>query len=84
MRDFGYDISDFTDIDETFGNLTNFKELLQKAKQLGLKVFFAFQACGNLQSDKPMMQTVITGRSSRQRDVMSLLASRRIATKYSK
>ena len=38
MFDFGYDISDFKDIDKTFGNLNDFKDLVVKAKALGLKV----------------------------------------------
>lgn len=38
MVDFGYDISDFRDIDETFGTLEDFKRLLARAKEIGLKV----------------------------------------------
>lgn len=38
MVDFGYDISDFTDVDPIFGNLQNLKTLLARAKELGLKV----------------------------------------------
>ncbi|KAG5343522.1 MAL1 Maltase, partial [Acromyrmex charruanus] len=38
MVDFGYDISDFVDIDPIFGSLKNFKALLARAKKLGLKV----------------------------------------------
>ena len=38
MVDFGYYIADFRDIDETFGTMQDFEELLKKAKELGLKV----------------------------------------------
>ncbi|XP_012529302.1 maltase 1 [Monomorium pharaonis] len=38
MVDFGYDISDFVDVDPIFGSLENFKVLLARAKELGLKV----------------------------------------------
>lgn len=36
--DNGYDISDYRAIDPTFGSLTDFKELLIKAHELGLKI----------------------------------------------
>jgi alpha-glucosidase len=35
MADFGYDISDFTNIDSMFGTMEDFDELLKKAKELG-------------------------------------------------
>lgn len=35
MADFGYDISDFRDIDPLFGNMDDFKELLAAAKERG-------------------------------------------------
>ncbi len=38
MADFGYDISDFCDIDPIFGTLADFDELLDRAHALGLKV----------------------------------------------
>ncbi|XP_018360680.1 PREDICTED: maltase 1-like [Trachymyrmex cornetzi] len=38
MVDFGYDISDFVDIDPIFGSLKDFKALLAHARKLGLKV----------------------------------------------
>lgn len=40
MIDFGYDISDFKDIDKIFGKMTDFENLLARAKKLGLKVIF--------------------------------------------
>jgi len=38
MKDFGYDISDYRDIDPLFGNLGDFDNLIEKAHALGLKV----------------------------------------------
>ncbi|KAK9307383.1 hypothetical protein QLX08_002278 [Tetragonisca angustula] len=40
--DFGYDISNFTDIDPTYGTLADFDRLVAKAKYLGLKVIMDF------------------------------------------
>jgi len=38
MKDFGYDVSDYCDVDPMFGTLDDFRELIAKAKKLGLKV----------------------------------------------
>ena len=38
MKDFGYDISDYCDVDPMFGTLDDFKTLLERAHALGLKV----------------------------------------------
>ncbi|GAA5186398.1 alpha-glucosidase family protein [Ferrimonas gelatinilytica] len=38
MKDFGYDIADYHDVDPMFGTLEDFDQLLAKAHQLGLKV----------------------------------------------
>lgn len=38
MRDFGYDVSDYCDVDPIFGTLQDFDELLARAHDLGLKV----------------------------------------------
>ena len=38
MQDFGYDVSNYRDVDPMFGTLEDFKTLVAKAHQLGLKV----------------------------------------------
>jgi len=38
MKDFGYDVSDYRDVDPLFGVLADFDRLLAKAHELGLKV----------------------------------------------
>src|SRR5437763_83223 len=38
MADFGYDISDYTDVDRLFGTLADFDTLLEAAHALGIRV----------------------------------------------
>ena len=38
MKDMGYDVSDYRDIDPLFGDLKDFDRLVEKAHSLGLKV----------------------------------------------
>ena len=38
MKDFGYDVSDYNDVDPMFGTLDDFKQLVDRAHALGLKV----------------------------------------------
>ena len=38
MKDFGYDVSDYKDVDPVFGELADFDQLVRKAHKLGLKV----------------------------------------------
>lgn len=42
QRDFGYDVSNFTDINPEYGTLEDFDELVAKAKSLGLRVLLDF------------------------------------------
>jgi len=38
MKDFGYDVSDYRDVDPMFGTLADFDELIAEAHRLGLRV----------------------------------------------
>lgn len=42
MHDFGYDVSNYTDIHPIFGTLDDFDRLLEQAHQLGLKILLDF------------------------------------------
>ena len=42
MADFGYDISDYRDIDPIFGTMQDFEILAAEAKQRGLKIIMDF------------------------------------------
>ena len=42
MADFGYDISDFTDIDPIFGTMADFDSMVAEAKSRDMKVVMDF------------------------------------------
>jgi len=42
MKDFGYDVSDYCDVDPIFGNLQDFDALLEDTHKLGLKLIIDF------------------------------------------
>lgn len=42
MSDFGYDISNFTEIDPIFGTMDDFDRLIARANQLEIKIFLDF------------------------------------------
>lgn len=45
QRDFGYDISNFCDVDPTYGTLDDFRRLLDEAHQRDLRVLVDFVPC---------------------------------------
>jgi alpha-glucosidase len=67
MADFGYDISDYTDIDAAFGSLADFDRLLDAAHRRGLRVVLDFVA--NHTSDQhPWFVESRSSRASGKRD----------------
>ncbi|XP_048773501.1 maltase A3-like [Ostrea edulis] len=42
MRDFGYDVQNYTEVDPLFGNMTDFESLMQEAKSKKLRVILDF------------------------------------------
>ncbi|XP_071453870.1 maltase A3-like [Hetaerina americana] len=42
MKDFGYDISNYEEIDPIFGTIDEFKALVARAKELGIKIIMDF------------------------------------------
>jgi alpha-glucosidase len=52
MRDFGYDVSDYCDVDPMFGTLDDFRRLVREAHDRGLKVLMD-QVLSHTSSDHP-------------------------------
>ena len=67
MADFGYDVSDYTDIDPVFGSLADLDALIAEAHRLGLKVILDYVP--NHSSDQhPWFLESRSGRESAKRD----------------
>ncbi|MEO7617633.1 MAG: alpha-amylase family glycosyl hydrolase [Candidatus Saccharibacteria bacterium] len=67
MKDFGYDISDFRDIDPIFGTLAEFDRLVAEAHKRGMKLLMDFVP--NHTSDQhPWFQEALQSKASAKRD----------------
>ncbi|MDO4245870.1 MAG: alpha-amylase family glycosyl hydrolase [Deinococcus sp.] len=67
MRDFGYDVADYCDIDPTFGTLEQFDELVAEVHRLGLKVMLDYVP-NHTSSDHAWFQEALKGKDSPKRD----------------
>ncbi|THF88844.1 DUF3459 domain-containing protein [Deinococcus sp. KSM4-11] len=67
MRDFGYDVADYCDIDPLFGTLADFDELVTGAHALGLKIMLDYVP-NHTSSDHAWFQEAIGSRDSAKRE----------------
>ena len=67
MIDFGYDISDYTDIDPIFGNLQDFDELIKKAHEKGIKIIMDY-VMNHSSDEHPWFKESRTSRDNPKRD----------------
>ncbi|EWH02204.1 alpha-glucosidase [Halomonas sp. BC04] len=67
MLDFGYDVSDYRDVDPMFGTLDDFKSLLARAHTLGLKVIID-QVISHTAEQHPWFQESRTDRDNAKSD----------------
>lgn len=67
MRDFGYDVADYCDVDPIFGTLEEFDALVAEAHRLGLKVMLDYVP-NHCSSAHPWFQEALTGKDSPKRD----------------
>ena len=67
MRDFGYDVSDYCDVDPIFGTLEDFDALLARAHALGLKVLID-QVYAHTSDEHAWFRESRTGRSNAKAD----------------
>jgi alpha-glucosidase len=67
MKDFGYDVSNYRDVDPIFGTLGDFDRLLEKAHSLGLKVIID-QVISHSSDKHPWFQESRQSRTSARAD----------------
>ena len=67
MKDMGYDIADYTDIDPSFGTLADFDALVERAHELGLKVIID-QVLSHSSDQHPLFQDSLRSRDNAKAD----------------
>ena len=67
QRDFGYDVSDYCDVDPALGTLADFDRLVAEAHRRGLRVVVDLVA-NHTSSEHPWFQEARSSRTSRRRD----------------
>src|SRR6202023_892996 len=67
MADFGYDISDYTNIDPIFGTLADFDELLAQIKRRGMKLILDYVP-NHTSNQHPWFQESRSSRTGPKRD----------------
>ena len=67
MKDMGYDVSDYVDVDPVFGTLADFDDLIAKAHGLGLKVIID-QVLSHSSDQHPFFAQSRAGRSGEKAD----------------
>ena len=67
MRDFGYDISDYYDIDPIFGNINDFDNLIKSAHKLDIRVLMDFVP-NHTSIDHPWFKQSASGKNNPKRN----------------